>query len=649
MSQLRQLGAERQGQEIINWKLCILCQSDDQSKGHLVLHPRLDSYQKILDTVKERASLKDGNYVEMQKWLTDIKKETLCEEHAFWHRSCYLVATNKDHIQRARDRYEHALSTGSYPAKRRGQNRGSTDMDEPSPSGQSSPFTRSCTVPLDKDLCFFCQEDTDEQLFKVCTQNAGETLKSAVDKSQNPAFKTRLNTCISPTDAHAVDVRYHKSCWTKHVFHATRDQGDTKSSSKVHPLQNACLIELINLVDVQTQNQAYLSIDDIETAYTRMLGPDGMENHFPAFTRWWLKEKILTELPSVKSVLQKNRRKPAVLYSSCTQADLTEYLASKTVEYSKESPKLVIASAAGHTESNSQLDFEGNNHEEADTLLIHHAVLASRRNPSDAQLMFFSPDTDVLVLVVANYEILLKNTCVSMASGILEVKPIWKALGADRAKALPAFHAFTGADNTGRFSRIGKATWLNIYLKADDHVVKALQMLSQTSEVTEDLLSTLAEFVCTVYLPKGIQIDNIPELRWYLFCKHMAESDKLPPTLGALKQHVLRAHIQARVWGQADIAQQEFLDPLQNGYYKDEDGQLKPMTTESLPAPEAIIEMVRCQCKADCSSHRCSCNSVELPCTELCQCSTDCQNDEDSRDITFASDSDDDSEDDGDV
>jgi len=83
MSQLRQLGAERQGQEIINWKLCILCQSDDQSKGHLVLHPRLDSYQKILDTVKERASLKDGNYVEMQKWLTDIKKETLCEEHAF--------------------------------------------------------------------------------------------------------------------------------------------------------------------------------------------------------------------------------------------------------------------------------------------------------------------------------------------------------------------------------------------------------------------------------------------------------------------------------------------------------------------------------------------------------------------------------------
>jgi hypothetical protein len=73
-------------------------------------------------------------------------------------------------------------------------------------------------------------------------------------------------------------------------------------------------------------------------------------------------------------------------------------------------------------------------------------------------------------------------------------------------------------------------------------------MIFQADEVTDDLLSTLATFVCTVYSPKGIQIENIPQLIRYLFCKHMAESDKLPPTLGALKQHVLKAHIQARVW-----------------------------------------------------------------------------------------------------
>ena len=50
------------------------------------------------------------------------------------------------------------------------------------------------------------------------------------------------------------------------------------------------------------------------------------------------------------------------------------------------------------------------NHEEADILLIYQAVLASQQNPPDAQMVFFSPDTDVLVLVIANYDLMLKNT-----------------------------------------------------------------------------------------------------------------------------------------------------------------------------------------------------------------------------------------------
>ena len=91
-----------------------------------------------------------------------------------------------------------------------------------------------------------------------------DKLKSAVDKSQNPVFMTRLNTCLSPTDAHAIDIRYHKSCWRKHVFHVMQEESETKHLSKVKPLQTACLIE-INLVDVLTPTKAFLSMDDIET------------------------------------------------------------------------------------------------------------------------------------------------------------------------------------------------------------------------------------------------------------------------------------------------------------------------------------------------------------------------------------------------
>ena len=82
-----------------------------------------------------------------------------------------------------------------------------------------------------------------------------------------------------------------------------------------------------------------------------------------------------------------------------TKADLTNYLAAKILEYNSTSQKLVITSSSGHTRSNEDLLFQENNHEEADTLVIYQAVLASQRNPPDAHMVFFSPDTDILVLV----------------------------------------------------------------------------------------------------------------------------------------------------------------------------------------------------------------------------------------------------------
>ena len=82
-------------------------------------------------------------------------------------------------------------------------------------------------------------------------------------------------------------------------------------------------------------------------------------------------------------------------------------------------------------------------------------------------------------------------------------------------------------------------------------------MLSTEAEVTETMLATLTSFVCAAYSPNGIYIKTISELRWHLFCKHMAVNYKLPSTLAAQRQHVLRVHIQARVLGQASIALQD--------------------------------------------------------------------------------------------
>ncbi len=111
--------------------------------------------------------------------------------------------------------------------------------------------------------------------------------------------------------------------------------------------------------------------------------------------------------------------------------------------------------------------------------MIFLSVNATHRNSrKDMELTFFSPDTDVLVLAIANYDLLPKKTSIHMVSCTLQIKPFWEALGTEKAKAFPAFHAFSGADITGKFANIGKTTWFEIFLKTTTDVINALTLLS---------------------------------------------------------------------------------------------------------------------------------------------------------------------------
>ena len=53
--------------------------------------------------------------------------------------------------------------------------------------------------------------------------------------------------------------------------------------------------------------------------------------------------------------------------------------------------------------------------------------------------MFLTPDTAVLVLAIAHYDKLCKKTSISMVSGIIDIQPIWRALGKEKAQALPIY------------------------------------------------------------------------------------------------------------------------------------------------------------------------------------------------------------------
>ena len=136
----------------------------------------------------------------------------------------------------------------------------------------------------------------------------------------------------------------------------------------------------------------------------------------------------------------------------------------------------------------------------------------------------------------------------------------------------------------------------------------------------------MEQLVCRMYQPKT-DIKTVKALRWSLFKKNQAESERLPPTQAALHQAILRAHYQLLVWNNDHVANPVFPSP--EGYgWQDEDGKWVLVMTNLPPASEAIIRLVRCKCaKSRWSNNRCQCQKAGLVCTDLSLCSEDCQND----------------------
>eukprot|EP00794_Sanderia_malayensis_P020836 gene20836-22879_t len=75
---------------------------------------------------------------------------------------------------------------------------------------------------------------------------------------------------------------------------------------------------------------------------------------------------------------------------------------------------------------------------------------------------------------------------------------------------------------------------------------------------------------------------NPEEVRWMSF-KQLGKDkgvELLPPTHGAWKQHVLRAHLQSYIWEQDLILHPILPDPFSLGWRKEEDG-LKPLLSKA--------------------------------------------------------------------
>ena len=96
---------------------------------------------------------------------------------------------------------------------------------------EPSQLTRSQTSPYDKNVRFFCEEKGKQPLHNVSTFSAGESLNEAINLSGNDVLQVKLSTALDATDAHAIDIKYHKNCWLKNVTNVIKKAPASDKSS----------------------------------------------------------------------------------------------------------------------------------------------------------------------------------------------------------------------------------------------------------------------------------------------------------------------------------------------------------------------------------------------------------------------------------
>jgi len=220
--------------------------------------------------------------------------------------------------------------------------------------------------------------------------------------------------------------------------------------------------------------------------------------------------------------------------------------------------------------------------EEADTRVILHCTYATEHMSRQEVLCVRSPDTDVLVLLLYYVHLFLQtvyfDTGVGNKQRLISVGPIADALGPAVVKALPSFHAFTGADCTSTFIGKGKRRTFKILTQSSSFTDAFYQLEESLENVSSEMLCNLQKYVCCMYGRPKMEDGN--KVRSVMFesrySKDLNSSNigidlsLLPLCASSLHLHILRANYQCYVLKNAHKPYSDIPSPTQHGWVTDD-------------------------------------------------------------------------------
>ena len=242
------------------------------------------------------------------------------------------------------------------------------------------------------------------------------------------------------------------------------------------------------------------------------------------------------------------------------------------------------------------------------------------------KILLRTVDTDVVIIAISlATKICCESLWLAFGTGTsfryLDATAMAQALGVEKCKALPAFHALTGCDVTSSFAGKGKRTAWSAWNVFDD-ATTALCTLANTP-IKENIMNVLPiiERLVVIMYDRGSSESSVNSERQMLFTKKGREIENIPPTQDALVQHLLRVGYEAgHVWSQAIIKAPQLPSPADFGWIWDmcsAHWKIKWMTLP--PAGEACRAIIKCGCTKGCRA-QCKCKKAALICTTLCKC-----------------------------
>lgn len=255
---------------------------------------------------------------------------------------------------------------------------------------------------------------------------------------------------------------------------------------------------------------------------------------------------------------------------------------------------------------------------DADVLIALTAIESAKTKPT----VLLGEDTDLLVLLlhhadVTSNSLIFKSGNVSKVNTHIKIWDILKTkllLGEELCTLLPLIRAISGCDTTSRMFGVSKAATLKKFGEHD--FLKTQAQLLCNANAKDDVISAGESIISSLY--NGAPYEGLNVLRYRKFAarvltnKTCVQIHTLPPTSNAASFHSQSAYLQIKMWMNKDN-----LNPCEWGW-KVANGNLVPVKCTMDAAPSKLLNIIRCNCKTNCDTKRCTCRKNGLECSVAC-------------------------------